>query len=204
MDRKELQNMKTDQLRRLVREMGFSGERVNYWKKAKLISVLTGEDPDSPDMKDGFDPRDMDLADIMARIMSDRIKAGVDPEEVKGIAEAVVDQKLKSFNPAVREIELIAPDRPAVKVGMQHREFERILKLVALPHRHLPGRTCGVRGKRLLTKICRESPGPSLLYAARWTPDHQERSAWIQGRQRDLRPFAPSGSIRKRRGLLNG
>ncbi len=132
MEREELQKMKTDQLRKMVRDMGYTGERVNYWKKRKLIAIILNEDVPGPDSDGDLHLEDMDLADIMARIMSGRIKSGVDPEEVRAIAEAVIDQKLQSFNPAVREIELIAPDRPAVKVGIQHREFERILKLVAL------------------------------------------------------------------------
>jgi len=132
MEREELQKMRTDQLRKLVRDMGYTGERVNYWKKRKLIAIILNEDVPSPDSDGDLHLEDMDLADIMAQVMAHRIKSGVDPEEVRAIAEAVIDQKLQSFNPAVREIELIAPDRPAVKVGMQHREFERILKLVAL------------------------------------------------------------------------
>ena len=132
MEREELQKMRTDQLRKLVRDMGYTGERVNYWKKRKLIAIILNEDVPSPDSDGDLHLEDMDLADIMAQVMAHRIKSGVDPEEVRAIAEAVIDQKLQSFNPAVREIELIAPDRPAVKVGIQHREFERILKLVAL------------------------------------------------------------------------
>jgi MoxR-like ATPase len=79
--------------------------------------------------------------------MSDRIKPGLDEDkvkeisgnvfnsylsDVKSLAEDLIDRKMESYRPGIREIELIVPEKPAVNVGIQHKEFEKVLKMIAL------------------------------------------------------------------------
>lgn len=124
MNQTSLENLKVDELRKIARERGYVGENINYWKRKKLVSLLSGEGHYNDDLS----PKDVDLAEFLAAVMSDRIKPGLDEDRVREI----VDRKLEDYRPGIREIELVVPEKSAVKVGIQHKEFEKVLKLIAL------------------------------------------------------------------------
>lgn len=150
--REDLNKLKVTSLRRMAREKykGADKSVISYIGKDKLIDlILTGEIPEQePKPEKGEIEQELEkraeadmleqkptpepqksngdgLADMLAKALDGKIKAGLDEEGVKRIVKSMI-----STAPKVIEIKKLG--KPNIPVGRQHKAFPNILKLASI------------------------------------------------------------------------
>jgi len=145
-NREALEALDANELRRLAREAGHTGKHIAFAKRTTLVNLLLGN-PVGADRKGGNGGvRKDELADILAAALSDRIRSGMDEERVRAIfqeeyerlgGEQIDEDKVRALVSAMfeahkKEIVVTLPDGERKDVGVQHKEFENVLKLVSM------------------------------------------------------------------------
>jgi hypothetical protein len=81
---------------------------------------ITEEIPEVEDKSDN-------LADAIAKAISGKVDAGLNKKDI----EKLIDAKLKNIAPSVKQIEVKSLNGDIKKVGIQHKIFEKVLKVVS-------------------------------------------------------------------------
>jgi len=115
-------SMTVSDLRKAVRAAGWTGAEVLDASKAELIQFLeTGEKPVKPGVGVSMDDIGKKLAELIATIGGQ----GVDENAVRRIVQ-------DEMGTATKRIEVLLPDGRIDAAGVQHRDFEPLLKLAAV------------------------------------------------------------------------
>ncbi len=149
-----LKQINVDQLRRMARDFYEDGSEVRqniaFMKKTQLVNALldAGEKwraeavpagQPAPAPGGNGNGGGGDLADAIARAIEGKVKAsGIDEEKVREIAsettttmmQEVVEEIKKRRAP--KEIVVVTPDQKKLEIGVQHKQFETLLKLAQL------------------------------------------------------------------------
>jgi len=145
-NREALEALDANELRRMAREAGHEGKHLAFAKKTTLVNLLLGNPVGSQRKGGNGGIKTDELADILAAALSDRIKSGLDEERVKEIiheefrelgGDRIDEEKVRSiihdlFAAHKKEIVVTLPEGERREVGLQHREFENVLKLVSM------------------------------------------------------------------------
>jgi len=148
--REALEALDADKLREMAKEAGYQGSHLAFAKKTTLINLLLGNTVGSRRKEGGGNGsgniRKDELADILAAALTGRVKAGMDEGEIRRIVReeyevlgggqideekvtGIVYEVLRKHKKVI-EIKDVKGERR--EVGVQHKEFENILKLVSM------------------------------------------------------------------------
>lgn len=123
-EKMDYNSMSVAELRKLVRANGWTGAEVLDANKAELVAYLqTGEKPTRAAAGQDLGNVGQQLAELIATIGGKG--ATVDEEQVR----AIIRQELAG---ATKRIEVLLPDGRIEQAGVQHKDFETLLKLAAV------------------------------------------------------------------------
>ncbi len=130
-----------------------SGNVPDAWASGRpsaASSAMAGAPVAPSNLFASTEPRSDSLADVIAQALQGRITAGVDADQVKAIARDVFAEMGFAIP---RLVEVHIPDRSAVNVGIQHRQFDEVLQtLVACGQVWIAGPAGS--GKTTLAEAC--------------------------------------------------
>lgn len=158
-DMQTLSDMSTIELRALVRERGLAkGAAVASARKDDLIALIEGRavNMDAPKLEANAETGG-DLADVIARAIAGKVKAGVDEDAVKGIVAESMDCIREELSEHVdKQIRQIGRLTPAQVASLIDTALAKIVKPLVLDIRKQDGevkRLDGVQHQRFPTLL---------------------------------------------------